>query len=89
MPAVSVLTCYIVVVLNILTDIYLLHIPLHVRNLILLHPLHMTLIADVPDALERANLASQEVFPDHALQWRHLRHHVRHPARPLHPDRRS
>jgi hypothetical protein len=31
MPAVSTLWCYVVVVLNVLTDLYLLHIPIHVR----------------------------------------------------------
>jgi hypothetical protein len=32
MPAVSPLTCYVVVILNTLTDLYLLHIPILVRS---------------------------------------------------------
>jgi hypothetical protein len=31
MPATSPLLCYVVVVLNVLTDLYLLHIPIYVR----------------------------------------------------------
>jgi hypothetical protein len=35
MPATSKLVCYVVTVLNVLTDLYLLHIPILVRCLFL------------------------------------------------------
>jgi hypothetical protein len=51
-----------------------------------LKPTRVRLIKTVKDALERPDLAGQEVLPDHALQWRHLRYRGWHPSSLLHLD---
>lgn len=87
MPAVSSVTCYVVVVLNVLTDLYLLHIPILVR-----YRFAPKLVPEIDqvitDAMGRPNFEYQEILPDHALQRRCLRHDGRHSSSLLHPDRR-
>jgi len=74
MPAISPLWCYVIVILNVLTDLYLLHIPIHVRHLSSFKTYWIRLMKAPKDALERPDFANQEVLSNYALQWRHLRH---------------
>lgn len=45
------------------------------------------LIKALKDALERPDLAKQEVLPGHALQWRYFRHRGWHTPSLLHLER--